>query len=131
MGRYGKVTLVGTSRGTQRAAHGIAAGARPARLVLTSGFLSDASGNGENVIGILGSAAALPPTLIVEHRQDGCRFTQPAGVAPFLAWAGGRAKAVWLDGGEDEGDPCEAMAHHGFKGIDGQVVSVVSGFAAR
>ena len=38
MHSFGKVTLVGTSRGTQRAAQGIAAGARPDRLVLTSAF---------------------------------------------------------------------------------------------
>ena len=38
MRKFGPVTLVGTSRGTQRAARGIAAGARPARLVLTAGF---------------------------------------------------------------------------------------------
>jgi hypothetical protein len=131
MGKYGKVTLVGTSRGTQRAARGIAAGARPAKLVLTSGFLSDASGDRDNVIAILGSPDALPPTLIVHHRRDECGKTAPEGVAPFLAWAGGRARAVWLDGGISEGPPCEAFAHHGFNGVDGQVVGVVSAFAAR
>ncbi len=52
-------------------------------------------------------------------------------MTPFLAWAAGRARVVWLDGGVSEGDPCEAFAHHGFNGIDGQVVGVVSGFAAR
>ncbi len=129
MGRYGPVTLVATSRGTQRAARGIAAGARPARLVLTSGFLSDASGDRDNVVNILGSPSALPPTLIVEHRQDGCKRTLPAGVEPFLAWAKGKARVVWLDGGVSEGDPCEAKAHHGFNGIDGQVVSAAAGFA--
>jgi hypothetical protein len=131
MQQFGRVTLVATSRGTQRAARGIAAGARPARLVLTSGFLSDASGDPDNVEAIVGSPSALPPTLIVHHRQDGCKRTQPGGVAPFLAWAAGKARVVWLDGGEDEGNPCEAMAHHGFNGIDGQVVSAVAAFAAR
>jgi hypothetical protein len=131
MGRYGPVTLVGTSRGTQRAARGIAAGARPARLVLTSGFLSDASGDSDNVEAILGSPAALPPTLVVHHRHDGCRVTRPEGVAPFLAWAKGRARVVWLDGGRTSGNPCQARAHHGFAGIDGAVVSAVAGFAAR
>jgi hypothetical protein len=131
MRKYGPVTLVGTSRGTQRAARGIAAGARPARLVLTSGFLSDASGNNDNVIAILGSPTALPPTLVVHHRQDGCKFTRPAGVAPFLAWAKGRARVVWLDGGRATGNPCQARSHHGFAGIDGAVVSAVAGFAAR
>ncbi len=131
MRSFGKVTLVGTSRGTQRAGRGIASGARPDRLVLTSGFLSNASGDGDNVMNMLGSSAALPSTLIVHHRQDGCFKTLPAGVAPFLEWAKGKARVTWLDGGSSEGNPCEAWAHHGFNGIDGQVVSAVAGFAAR
>jgi hypothetical protein len=131
MRSFGHVTLVGTSRGTQRAARGIAAGARPDRLVLTSGFLSNASGDSDNVMNMLGSPAALPPTLIVHHRQDGCFKTLPAGVALFVAWAQGKARVAWLDGGRSEGNPCEAWAHHGFNGIDGQVVSAVAGFAAR
>jgi hypothetical protein len=131
MTQYGKVTLVGTSRGTLRAASGIAAGARPNRLVLTSGFLTDDSGSSENVARILGSPAALPPTLVVHHRHDECDKTSPAGVAPFIAWAQGKARVTWLDGGVSEGNPCEAFAHHGFNGIDGSVVAAVSGFAAR
>lgn len=131
MQAFGRVTLVGTSRGTQRAAHGLAAGARPSRLVLTSGFLSDASGSGDNVVNTLGSAAVLPPTLVVHHRQDQCRMTQPAGVKPFLDWAKDKARVVWLDGGISEGDPCEARAYHGFNGVDGEVVAAVSAFAAR
>ena len=122
------VTVIGTSRGTLRAAEGIAAGARPDALVLTSGFLSSESGSGQNVVAILGSPGRLPRTLVIEHRQDGCRFTQPAGVAPFVKWAGGRARAVWLDGGVDVGNPCGAKAHHGFNGIDGRVVSLAAGF---
>jgi hypothetical protein len=132
MRAYGPVTLAGTSRGTQRAARGIAAGARPDRLVLTSGLLSDASGDPDNAEAILGTPAALPPTLIVHHRQDGCRVSSPAGVAPFLAWAGGRARVIWLEGGRDEGNPCQSRGHHGFHGIDGPMVdAVASGFATR
>jgi hypothetical protein len=122
------VTVIGTSRGTLRAARGIAAGARPDALVLTSGFLTDASGSHENVANILGSPAHLPRTLVIHHRHDGCRFTQPAGVAPFVAWAGGRARVVWLDGGSDEGNPCKARSHHGFGGLDGKVVGLAAGF---
>lgn len=122
------VTVIGTSRGTLRAAEGIARGARPDALVLTSGFLSADSGSGQNVVAILRSPARLPRTLVIEHRQDGCRFTQPAGVAPFIKWAGGRARVVWLDGGVSFGNPCGAKAHHGFNGIDGRVVSLAAGF---
>jgi hypothetical protein len=29
-----------------------------------------------------------------------------------------RKKLLTLEGGEGQGDPCEAMSHHGFKGIE-------------
>src|SRR3954469_15765073 len=48
------VRVIATSRGTIRAADGIARGARPDALVLTSGFLSSGSGGGSNVMSILG-----------------------------------------------------------------------------
>ena len=127
------VTVVGTSRGTQRAAEGLAQGARPDALVLTAGFLSPQSGQGvhRSVIVLAGSPARLPRTLVIHHRQDGCRFTLPSGVEPFLKWSGGRAEVVWLDGGSSTGDPCEARAYHGFNGLDAQVVAAASAFARR
>jgi hypothetical protein len=122
------VTVVATSRGTLRAAEGIAHGARPNALVLTSGFLSAESGSGSNVMSILGSPAALPRTLVIHHRNDGCKFTLPAGVDPFIRWSGGRARVVWVSGGRSEGDACEARAYHGFNGLDGQVAGLAAGF---
>ncbi len=62
------VTVIGTSRGTLRAAEGIAAGARPNALVLTSGFLTNDSGSSQNVANILGSPGKLPRTLVIHHR---------------------------------------------------------------
>lgn len=122
------VTVIATSRGTIRAAEGIAGGARPDALVLTSAFLSPESGSSQNVMSIVGSPAALPRTLVIEHREDSCKFTLPAGVEPFVKWSGGRARAVWVSGGANEGDACEARAHHGFNGNDGQVVGLAAGF---
>ena len=122
------VTVVATSRGTLRAAQGIAAGARPDALVLTSGFLTNESGGRENVASILGTPNDLPRTLVIHHRHDGCHWTSPTGVAPFIHWAAGRARVEWLDGGENSGDPCRARAYHGFNGLDEQVVSLAAGF---
>ncbi len=123
------VIVAGTSRGTLRAAQGIAKGARPDKLVLTSGMLSPDSGQRSlNVMSVLGTPEKLPPTLIVHHRWDGCRGTLPVGVEPFLKWAGGRARVTWLDGGESEGDPCEAFAYHGFNEIEARMVAAVAGF---
>lgn len=127
------VTVVGTSRGTQRAAEGIVRGARPDALVLTAGFLSQQSGERVNrhVIALLGSSSSLPRTLVIHHRQDGCRHTLPAGVKPFLDWSKGKASVVWFDGGVNAGDPCQARAYHGFNGLDDKVVEAVASFAKR
>jgi hypothetical protein len=122
------VTVIATSRGTIRAAQGIAQGARPDALVLTSGFLSPDSGSGSNVMSILGSSAALPRTLVIHHQQDSCRATLPAGVDPFIKWSAGRARVHWVSGGVEEGDPCEARGHHGFNGLDGQIVGLAASF---
>jgi hypothetical protein len=122
------VTVIGTSHGTVRAAEGIARGARPDALVLTSGFLSAESGGGYNVMSILGSPASLPPTLVIHHTRDGCMSTLPAGVEPFIKWSAGRARVTWVSGGVSEGDPCEYRAHHGFNGIDDQIVRIAAGF---
>jgi hypothetical protein len=122
------VTVIATSRGTLRAAQGIARGARPDALILTSGFLSPNSGGRENVMSILGSPSALPHTLVIHHRRDGCRATLPAGVEPFINWSDGRARVNWIDGGTNEGDACQAMAYHGFNGLDDRIVSTAASF---
>jgi hypothetical protein len=122
------VTVIAGGHGTLRAAKGIADGARPDALVLVSGALTDASGGNPNVAKILGTPDRLPPTLVIQHRQDKCDFSRPAGVAPFIKWTDGRARAVWLDGGHNGGDPCDGQAHHGFAGLDARVVAVSAAF---
>ncbi|WFU05730.1 hypothetical protein QA648_21395 (plasmid) [Rhizobium sp. CB3171] len=110
------VIIVATSKGTQRAAEGLRRGARPDKLVLTSGFLSNASGPAKSVAAILGKSALLPTTLVIHHREDNCRFTKPTGVAPFKSWAGAKVEVNWLSGGSEQGNPCTFSAHHGFAG---------------
>lgn len=122
------VTVIAASRGTLRAARGIAAGAHPDALVLISGALTDVSGRNPNVAKILGTPARLPPTLVIHHRKDNCYFSRPAGVVSFLKWADGGARAVWLDGGHNGGDPCDGRAYHGFAGLDARVVSASARF---
>jgi hypothetical protein len=123
------VIVIGTSRGTLRAAQGIAGGAKPDALVLTSGLLTPASGKPtENIATILGTPERLPKMLVIHHRHDECRFTQPAGVAPFIEWAAGKAHVAWLDGGSAHGDPCRSGGHHGFEGLDDEVVALAAAF---
>ena len=126
-----KVTLAGTSRGTLRIAEqigGLSGHERPDAVVFTAGFY-DRDGGNSNVQEFIRSPQVLPPTMVVHHRNDGCRVTPPVGVAQFAKWAGSKARIVWLNGGTTKGNPCEAQSYHGFLGLDGQVVATIAGFA--
>jgi hypothetical protein len=114
------VAIVATSRGSLRIAGALSA--KPDAVVLTAAFLND-------VRGAVGSPARLPRTLVVHHRQDGCKKTPPSAVEPFKAWGGAKVTVAWKTGGTESGNPCEARGHHGFNGLDGEVVSTVANFA--
>lgn len=125
------VTIVALSNATRRTAKALAQGAKPDKVVLASGELNALSGPLDGVADILRDPALLPPTLVIHHRKDSCRYTNPAGVAPFQAWAGDRVrKVVWLDGGAEGLGGCASMGHHGFGGQDAEMVSQVVDFAA-
>lgn len=44
-------------------------------------------------------AEAMLKTPVIHHPDEGCKFTLPAGVAPFIKWARGKAQVVWRSGG--------------------------------
>lgn len=123
------VWLVGTSRGTQSAAY-IAtqlADGGPDGLVLTSTVLTDRF----NL-----PVPALPldkltiPVLVVHHEQDSCRVCA-YGDLPLLMQrlAPVREKElITFNGGISRGDPCKAKAHHGFNGIEAEVVAKIAGW---
>jgi hypothetical protein len=115
------VVVVATSRGSLRVPDALAG--KPDGVVLTASFLDDVRQR-------IGSPGSLPRTLVVHHKQDGCRHTSPAGVDPFKAWGGAKVTVVWMDGGTNTGDPCEARSYHGFNGLDANVVSTVAKFAS-
>ncbi len=114
-----KVVLVAMSRGSTRVPPALSAG--PDAVVFTSSML-------DHVRQTVGSAGALPPTLVIHHRRDDCRVTHFDMVPPFMAWASGRARLVWIDGGTSRDNPCRNQAYHGFIGREGAVVSAIIGF---
>jgi pimeloyl-ACP methyl ester carboxylesterase len=119
------VWLVGTSRGTQSAAYvatELSAADGPHGIVLTSTILNDKRGR---------PVPAMPldrlriPVLVVHHEQDGCALCA-FGYIPSLMERirnSPRAQLLSFTGGESRGDPCEAFAHHGYNGIESEVVS--------
>jgi hypothetical protein len=121
------VWLVGTSRGTQSAAATALAGVGADGVVLTSSVLYDSRGRPVNAMPLERLAM---PVLVVHHKEDVCAGS-PYALAPALAdkLAGASRKAfVAFDGGRSEGDPCEAFAHHGYNGIEPQVIDTIVAF---
>jgi pimeloyl-ACP methyl ester carboxylesterase len=125
------VWLVGTSRGTQSAAF-IATQASPASggpdgLVLTSSILRDPRGR---PVPDMPLDRVTVPVLVVHHRQDGCRLCLFADVPRLMAGlsASPRAELLAFEGGTSRGDPCEAFAHHGYNGLEREVVAKIAGW---
>ena len=123
------VWLVGTSRGTQSAAF-IATRLAPADggpdgLVLTSTILSDDKGRPVPDMDLDKIAV---PVLVVHHKRDGCKHCAYAGIPRLMdkLSAAPRKELLTFDGGRTRGDPCEAMAYHGFNGIESDVVARIA-----
>ena len=127
----GPVWLAGTSRGTQSAAY-IATQLSPAQggpdgVVLTSTILTDPTGR---AVPRMPLQQITVPVLVAHHEQDACRlcaFSNVPQLMSLLAKAP-RAELMTFTGGQSTGDPCEAMAYHGFNGLEAEVVSKITGW---
>jgi hypothetical protein len=122
------VWLVGTSRGTESAA---AAGIHLQGtdglrgLVLTSSILV----NSRSV-----TVPQMPlntfqgPVLVVHHELDACRVTLFSDLDKLKVALNPNAvhEVMVFQGGVTRGDPCEAMAYHGYNGIEPEVVRKIS-----
>jgi acetyl esterase/lipase len=123
------VWLVGTSRGTQSAAHIAVALADveggPDGLVLTSTILVDPKSRPVPNINL---HKLTLPTLLVHHKQDVCQVSSYSDLPRLMDKLSAvlRKELISVDGGLDRGDPCEAQAYHGFNGLDGEVVGKIA-----
>lgn len=122
------VWVVGTSRGTQSAGH-VAAELPlpdgPDGVVLTASILVDRNSRALPAMNVDNIKV---PVLVVHHEQDACRAT-PASAVPELMRklrSSPRTEAMLVTGGQSRGDPCEAFAHHGFNGIEADVVGRIA-----
>ena len=123
--RFGvPVWLVGTSRGTlSAAAAGLQLGKAIDGVVLTSTMA---------VVADLPIDRFEVPVLMVHHERDGCRetyFREAKHTAEKMKAP--RMELVSFSGGKDEGKPCQAMAYHGFNGIEAEVVAAIARWILR
>jgi pimeloyl-ACP methyl ester carboxylesterase len=128
------VWLVGTSRGTQSAAfiatQLVPADGGPDGIVLTSTILTDTR---SRPVPKMPLAKIKIPTLIVHHKNDGCDLCKYADLPQLMdkLTAVPRKELLTFEAGRSEGDPCEAMAYHGFNGIEQEVVTKIAEWITR
>jgi len=122
------VWLIGTSRGTISAANAASrlkeGGADG--LVLTATVFEQSGGGGTLTDVDLGSITI--PTLFVHHKQDRCRVTPYAGVAPHMKGLKNAPKVeqIAFEGGLPAQDShCGNQGPHGFLGIEDEVVRAI------
>lgn len=124
------VWLVGTSRGTQSAAHvavQVQGPSAPDGVVLASSILRDER---SPAVSAMALERIQRPVLVVHHVQDGCAVCSYADVPALMDKLKGnnRSQLMAFQGGQNVGDPCHALAYHGFNGIESQVVQQIAGW---
>ena len=131
-GKFGKpVFLVGTSRGTQSAAHAgevLTGPASPQGIVLTSTILARTPRGGEGrAVPEMDLANISVPVLVVHHEQDPCPVCAPSLLPNLMKkFAPGRAELKIVTGGDSQGAPCDPWSHHGYNGIEDIVVREIA-----
>ncbi|MCX7902604.1 MAG: alpha/beta hydrolase [Burkholderiaceae bacterium] len=122
------VWLIGTSRGTQSAAYVATEAAGPEGpdgLVLTATILKDSRSR---------PVPAMPlerlriPVLVVHHEQDACAYCLFADMPALMDKLADvpRLELLTFRDGRNQGEPCEAFSHHGFNGLEAEVVARVA-----
>ncbi len=127
----GPVWLVGTSRGTQSAGY-VATELSPTQggpdgVVLTSSIMTDNNGR---AVPRMPLEQITVPVLVAHHEQDGCRLCAFSYMPQLMSKLAKTPKAELMafTGGQSVGDPCEAMAYHGFNGLEPEVVRKITGW---
>ena len=124
------VWLVGTSRGTQSIAAVTTSLSRadgPDGLVLTATILTDPKAPSVTAMALEKLSI---PVLVAHHELDGCSHCAYSEMPKLMQKLDGlpRKKLLSFRDGVSRGDPCEAMAYHGFNGIEREVVGQIAGW---
>lgn len=120
------IWLIGTSRGTVSAAFNALNQKDIHGLVLSSSLVKNSKGT--YAVTELELLKLNIPTLIVTHENDGCYVTPPSGAKEiFDLLENVKIKEVkYFSGGYEKGKLCKSQSHHGFLGIEEDVVNYIS-----
>jgi hypothetical protein len=132
------VTLVGVSRSAlsvTNAALRLTGAQAPDAVVILSGVLMRVDGQQASVQRDLpGFRRVSTRILLVAHRYDRCAYSLASDTVAFseLLTSASRKDVMQFEGGEEgDGNPCWPLSHHGFYGIEGQVVEGIASWLKR
>jgi len=120
------IWLVGTSRGTQSVAYMASHDIQGVHgLVLTSTILYDKK---NNAVPEMPLEKLKMPILVVHHENDGCALCPVALTSSLMEklTSSSAKELIIIQGGQSKGEPCLAFAHHGFNGVEKEVVAKIS-----
>jgi hypothetical protein len=90
-----------------------------------AGFIHTSS---MSAISSFDTRASKSRNLIVLHKMDACRVTNPsAGISAHNKYG---IDLIEMDGGKSSGDDCEAYAYHGYSGIEQDTVARIKAWIA-
>ncbi len=115
------IYLIGTSRGAISACNAVArnGGRDVAGLILTASV----TGGKRETLADVAMERIKVPTLLVHHRQDACHSSPYEGVQALSERLAGPKEIESISGGvSEQSNPCGSLSHHGFRGVETQVV---------
>jgi pimeloyl-ACP methyl ester carboxylesterase len=120
------IWIFGHSMGTSTVAAFLSS-ERP-EISLLNGYIVAGTHKGESI-----PASIKLPALGIHHRREACPSTPiSASESIIRSRSSDTPRAmVLLDGGNDQGDRCQALAYHGFNGIEQELVKTAAEFILK
>ena len=127
-----KLYLIGTSRGTESVAY-LAINIKNDidGIVLTASVTNSKKYKRGTTVVDMNLDEITVPTLIISHKNDGCKVTPPNQSPEIYNMLNEKItkELVYVSGGyEESSNLCKAKTHHGFLGIENNVVNLVTNF---
>ena len=127
-----KTWLIGTSRGTESVAHlAINLQNKIDGIILTASVTNSSKYKRGTVILDMNLKKINVPTLIISHKKDACKVTPPNDSQKIINMLNDKIhkKLVYVDGGyQKSSNPCKSKSHHGFLGIENDVINIIANF---
>jgi hypothetical protein len=120
------IWIFGHSMGTSTVAAFLSS-ERP-EIAFLRGYIVAGTHRGESI-----PASIKLPALGIHHRREACPSTPIAATESIMRTRTPDTPRamVMLDGGDDKGDRCQAMAYHGFNGIEHELIKTAAEFVLK